>query len=75
MKRTYTPEELTPRLLASHLDLYRRAEASAQNTRSEISKARTRLYELENHLTVLESEIIEAAEYAEAYFLHTGKMD
>lgn len=75
MKRTYTDEQLTPRLLASHLDLYRRAEASAQNTRGEISKARTRLHELENHLTVLVSEIDEAADFAAAYFLRHGTLD
>lgn len=75
MKRTYTDAELTPRLLASHLDLYRRAEASALNTRSEISKARTRLHELENHLVTLEQDIDGAAAFAEAYFLRHGRMD
>ena len=75
MKRTYTDEELTPRLLAAHLDLYRRAEASALNTRSEISKTRTRLHELENSLTTLTQEIDEAADFAEAYFLRHGRMD
>lgn len=75
MKRTYTDAELTPRLLASHLDLYRRAEAAALNTRSEISKARTRLHELENHLIVLEQDIDDAADFAEAYFLKHGTLD
>lgn len=72
MKRTFTDEELTPRMLAFKLDLFRRAEASAQNTRSEISKTRTRLHGLENDLVVLETEIEEAAAYAEAYFLRRG---
>lgn len=75
MKRTYTDAELTPRLLASHLDLYRRAEAAALNTRSEISKARTRLHELENHLVTLEQDIDNAAAFAEAYFLKHGTLD
>lgn len=75
MNRTYTDEELTPRLLAAHLDLYRRAEASALNTRSEISKARTRLHDLENSLTTLTQEITDAAEFCEAYFLRHGRMD
>lgn len=75
MKRTYTDEELTPRLLAAHLDLYRRAEASALNTRSEISKTRTRLHELENLLVTLDAEAVEAAEFAHAYFLRHGSMD
>ncbi|MGQ3152644.1 hypothetical protein [Brevundimonas mediterranea] len=42
MKRTFTDDELTPRGLAFRLDLFRRAEASAQNTRAEISKTQTR---------------------------------
>lgn len=75
MKRTYTPEELTPRMLASHLDLYRRAEAAALNTRSDISKTRTRLHELENQLVALNEDIAEAADFAEAYFLSHGSMD
>ena len=75
MKRTYPDAELTPRLLAAHLDLYRRAEASALNTRSEISKAQTRLHELENLLTTLTQDIDDAASYAEAYFLRHGRMD
>ena len=36
---------------------FRRADASAQNTRFEISKTRTRLHELENLLVTLEAEI------------------
>lgn len=75
MKRTYTDEELSPRRLAFNLDLFRRADASALNTRAEISKTRTRLYELENQLTVLEGEIEDAADFAEAYFLRRGTMD
>lgn len=72
--RAYTDEELTPRMLAQKLDLFRRADANAQNTRSEISKTRTRLHELENLLVTLETEIKEAADYAEAYFLRRGDM-
>lgn len=75
MKRIYTEAELSPRLLAAHLDLYRRAEASALNTRSEISKTRTRLHELENHLVTLEEEIEKAADFAHAYFLKHGALD
>lgn len=75
MKRAFTDEELTPRMLAFKLDLFRRAEASAQNTRSEISKTRTRLHGLENDLVVLESDIEEAAEFAAAYLLRRGTMD
>lgn len=67
MKRAFTNEELTPRGLAFRLDLFRRAEASAQNTRAEISKTQTRLHNLENDLVVLENEIEEAAAFAEAY--------
>lgn len=68
----YTDEQLTPRGLAFHLDLFRRAEASAQNTRAEISKTRTRLHNLENDLVTLENEIEEAAAFAEAYLLRRG---
>lgn len=74
MTPTYTDAELTPRMLAFKLDLFRRAEASAQNTRSEISKTRTRLHNLENDLVVLEGEIEEATAFAEAYFLRRGDM-
>lgn len=74
MNRSYTDEQLTPRMLAQKLDLFRRADANAQNTRSEISKTRTRLHELENLLVTLEAEIVEAADYAEAYFLRRGDM-
>lgn len=63
----YTDEQLTPRGLAFHLDLFRRAEASAQNTRAEISKTRTRLHNLENDLVTLENEIEEAAQFAAAF--------
>ncbi len=72
MKRAFTDEELTPRGLAAHLGLYHRADASALNTRSEISKARTRLHELENLLVTLETEIEDAADYCHTYFLRHG---
>ena len=68
-------EQLTPRMLAQKLDLFRRADANAQNTRSEISKTRTRLHELENLLVTLEAEIDEAAEFASTYFLKYGTLD
>ena len=71
----YPDEQLTPRMLAQKLDLFRRADANAQNTRSEISKTRTRLHELENLLVTLEDEITEAAVFAHAYFLKHGSMD
>ncbi|WP_313011157.1 hypothetical protein [Brevundimonas sp.] len=71
----YPDEQLTPRMLAQKLDLFRRADANAQNTRSEISKTRTRLHELENLLVTLEDEITEAAEFGHAYFLKHGSMD
>lgn len=75
MKPTFKDEELTPRMLAQKLLLFSRADANAQNTRSEISKTRTRLHELENLLVTLDKEIDEAAHYAEAYFLRHGSMD
>ena len=75
MKRAYTEDELTPRMLAFKLDLFRRAEASAQNTRAEISKTQTRLHNLENDLVVLENEIEEATAFTEAYVLRRGSMD
>lgn len=75
MKRTYTDEELTSRMLAFKLDLFRRADAEAQNTRGDISKTQTRLHELANRLVVLELDIDEAASFAEAYFLRHGSMD
>lgn len=71
----YPDEQLTPRMLAQKLDLFRRADANAQNTRSEISKTRTRLHELENLLVTLEAEIDEAAEFASTYFLKHGTLD
>lgn len=74
-KRAYTDAEMTPRMLAQKLDLFRRADANAQNTRSEISKTRTRLHELENLLVTLEAEIDEAAEFASTYFLKYGTLD
>ena len=73
--RTYSDAELTPRMLAQKLDLFRRADANAQNTRSEISKTRTRLHELENLLITLEAEIEDAAEFASTYFLKRGTLD
>jgi hypothetical protein len=75
MSRTYTDAELTPRMLAQKLMLFSRADANAQNTRSEISKTRTRLHELENLLVTLDAEAVEAAEFAEAYLLRHGRMD
>lgn len=75
MKRAFTDEELTPRGLAFRLDLFRRAEASAQNTRAEISKTQTRLHNLSNDLVVLENEIEEAAEFAAAYLERRQSMD
>lgn len=75
MTPIYTDAELSPRMLAQKLLLFSRADANAQNTRSEISKARTRLHELENMLVTLEAEIVEAADFAEAYFLRHGSMD
>lgn len=74
MNRIYTDADLSPRMLAQKLDLFRRADANAQNTRSEISKTRTRLHELENLLVTLDAEIADAADYAEAYFLRRGDM-
>lgn len=75
MQRTYPDDQLTPRMLAQKLLLFSRADANAQNTRSEISKTRTRLHELENALVTLDNEIVEAAEFCEAYFLRHGRMD
>lgn len=75
MNRTYTDAELTPRMLAQKLLLFSRADANAQNTRSEISKTRTRLHELENLLVTLENEIVEAAKFAEAYLRRRGTLD
>ncbi|WP_433950008.1 hypothetical protein [Brevundimonas bullata] len=75
MKHAYTDEELTPRMLAQKLLLFSRADANAQNTRSEISKTRTRLHNLENDLIVLENEIEEAAAFAEAYLLRQRSLD
>lgn len=72
---SYTDEQLTPRGLAFHLDLFRRAEASAQNTRAEISKTRTRLHNLENDLVTLENEIEEAAQFAAAYVERRQSLD
>lgn len=75
MNRIYTDEELSPRMLAQKLLLFSRADSNAQNTRSEISKTRTRLHELENLLVTLDAEAVEAAEFAEAYLLRHGSMD
>lgn len=41
-------------------------------TRGEISLARTRLHDLENHLTKMEYDREEGAAYLEAYFLAKG---
>jgi hypothetical protein len=75
MSRLYTDDELTPRMLAQKLVLFTRADMNAQNTRSVISKPRTRLHELENLLVTLDAELDEAADFAEAYFLRHGRMD
>lgn len=75
MKRIYTDAELSPRMLAQKLLLFSRADANAQTTRSEISKTRTRLHELENLSVTLTQEIDDAADFAEAYFLRHGRMD
>lgn len=75
MKRIYTDAELSPRMLAQKLLLFSRADANAHTTRSEISKTRTRLHELENLLVTLTQEIDDAADFAEAYFLRHGRMD
>jgi len=72
MKPTYTPEELTPRGLAIMMDLFRRADAEAMKTRGEISLARTRLHQLENHLAQMEQDSHDAALFMEAYFLAKG---
>ncbi|MFZ4166519.1 hypothetical protein [Brevundimonas sp. NPDC058933] len=72
MKPAYTPEELTPRRLAIMMDLFKRADAEAMKTRNEISLARTRLHELENHLAKMEQDGDDAALFLEAYFLTHG---
>ena len=75
MKRIYTDAELSPRMLAQKLLLFSRADANAQTTRSEISKTRTRLHELENLLVTLEADIQDAALFAEAYLLARRSLD
>ncbi len=72
MTTRYAPEELTPQRLALEWDKWKRAEAEAMKTRGEISLARTRLHDLENHLTKMESDREEGAAYLEAYFLAKG---
>jgi hypothetical protein len=72
MTPTYGPEELTPRRLAIMMDLFKRADAEAMKTRNEISLARTRLHELENHLVKMEQDGDDAALFLEAYFLAHG---
>ncbi len=68
----FAPEELTPRRLAIMMDVFRRADAEAMKTRNEISLARTRLHELENHLAKMEQDGDDAALFLEAYFLTHG---
>ncbi|WP_313552650.1 hypothetical protein [Brevundimonas sp.] len=72
MTTRYAPEELTPQRLALEWDKWRRADAEAMKTRGEISLARTRLHDLENHLTKMEYDREEGAAYLEAYFLAKG---
>lgn len=72
MKRTYTAEELTPRGLAIMIDVFKRADAEAMKTRNEISLARTRLHDLENHLVKMEQDGHDAALFLEAYILARG---
>ena len=72
MKRTYTDDELTPQRLAVEWDKWKRADAEAMKTRGEISLARTRLHDLENHLVKMEYDRGEGANYLEAYFLAKG---
>lgn len=69
---TYAAEELTPHRLALEWDKWKRAEAEAMKTRGEISLARTRLHDLENHLTRMEEDRHGAARFLEAYFLAKG---
>lgn len=68
----YSPEELTPQRLAIMWDMWKRAEASALKTRGDISQARTRLHELENHLVKVEADREEAAAFLETYLLNKG---
>ncbi len=72
MKPTYALNELTPRRLAIMMDVFKRADAEAIKTRNEISLARTRLHELENHLAKMEQDGDDAALFLEAYFLAKG---
>ncbi|WP_292046977.1 MULTISPECIES: hypothetical protein [unclassified Brevundimonas] len=68
----YSPEELTPQRLAIMWDMWRRADAAALKARGDISQARTRLHELENHLVKMEADREDAAAYLEAYFIARG---
>jgi len=72
MTARYSPEELTPQRLALEWDKWKRADAEAMRTRGEISLARTRLHDLENHLTKMEYDREQGAAYLEAYFLAKG---
>ena len=72
MVRALTPEELTPTRLAIEWDVWKRSDAEAIKARGDISRARTRLHELENHLAKMEQDHDEAAEFIAAYFLAHG---
>lgn len=72
MSRTFTPEELTPTRLAIEWDVWKRAEAEAIKARGDISRARTRLHEMENHLAKMEQDHAEAADFLSAYFMTHG---
>lgn len=72
MGRVFTPEELTPTRLAIEWDVWKRSGAEAIKARGDISRARTRLHELENHLAKIEQDHDEAAEFMGAYFLAHG---
>lgn len=72
MSRTFSPEELTPTRLAIEWDVWKRSDAEAIKARGDISRARTRLHELESHLAKMEQEHEEAAEFMAAYLLANG---
>lgn len=69
---SYRPEELTPQRLAVMWDMWKRADAASLKVRGDISQARTRLHDLENHLVKMEADREDAASYLEAYFLAKG---
>lgn len=72
MSRVYTDAELTPQRLAIEWDVWKRADAEAIKARGDISRARTRLHELENYLAKMEQDHAEAAEFMAAYFMARG---